>query len=231
MPSKKTPFFIVYEVLNTVNGKRYIGITNYGLAHRWRRHLRASRRLHDARYSTALGHAIAKHGEEAFSVRQIASARTWDDLLALERLLIVQEGTRCPTGYNMTGGGEGNHGIELRPETKALISAANKGRKRGPMSEAHRAAISATKRGRPPSPEHRAALSRANLGKTLTPETRAKVSAVQVGKKLTAEHRSNIAAARTGTKLPPSAVAKLVARHAANREKKARARENLSGGS
>ena len=94
---------IAYEITNTVNGKRYIGMTLRALHKRWAQH------LYDAkRGSTApLHRAIRKHGVAAFSARAMASATSVDGLFEVEELLVCQERTFWPGGYNATRGGRG----------------------------------------------------------------------------------------------------------------------------
>lgn len=94
---------IAYEVTNAANGKRYIGMTVRTVRQRWNQHLADARQG-----STApLHRAIRKHGAAAFTVRAVASAATLDDLFAVEELLVQQEGTFWPVGYNATRGGRG----------------------------------------------------------------------------------------------------------------------------
>lgn len=96
---------IAYQVTNLKNGKRYIGITRQSVSARWAAHIRAA---HGKRKSSsAIQAAIRKRGPEAFSVKVIAQAKTWDDLVEIERALILQEGTTRPAGYNIMPGGEG----------------------------------------------------------------------------------------------------------------------------
>lgn len=96
--------FIAYRITCIPTGKSYVGITVRKLSLRWKQH-----RV-QARHTTGKApfpKAILKHGPKAFRVEPIASARSWPDLLELERLLIAQEGTYWPNGYNATEGGEG----------------------------------------------------------------------------------------------------------------------------
>ena len=120
---------------------------------------------------------------------------------------------------NLTDGGEGVSGRGTSVETRAKISAANKGRTFSPehrtrlgaaskgrrlsFSAEHRAKLSAAlagRKGRDHSPETRAKLSAANKGRTFSPETRAKLSAAAKGRKPSPETRAQISAALTGRK-------------------------------
>ena len=115
---------IVYVITNLINGKRYIGITEMALQKRWSAHKWGA----NSGSKTALHCAIRKYGSNNFKVAPIVSAlpgSTRGDLCYLERLLISQENTMGPIGYNLTPGdgvpaGTPNH---------------NKGK---PLSEEHR---------------------------------------------------------------------------------------------
>jgi group I intron endonuclease len=145
--------FTVYLVTNKANGKRYVGITTNPVAVRWGQHVR--RAYNQGSRKTALAAAIVKHGPDAFTVEEFASARNRADLLALERIVIAQLGTnRNRRGYNMTEGGD----------TPA------------PPTPASRAAISAAMKGKPKSAQTRAKFAARMLGTTMSPETRAKLT-------------------------------------------------------
>lgn len=59
----------------------------------------------------------------------------------------------------------------ISPETRAKMSAAQKGKKRGPFSAEHKAKLAAASKGRKKSEEHKAALSAAKTGKKLGPQS------------------------------------------------------------
>ena len=88
-------------------------------------------------------------------------------------------------------------GRKLSPETRAKISAAKTGKKRGPLSAEHRANIAAAMKVRKLGAEHRRNISAALKGRKSGP--------------LSAEHRANIAAANKGRKKSPEHVAKIAA--------------------
>ena len=97
---------IVYAVTNLINGKRYIGITEGTLARRWVWHKTAAR----AGAKTYLHAAMRKYGPESFKTEVLAQVMPGFDrgvLCEMEKLLIAQEGTLTPKGYNMTPGGDG----------------------------------------------------------------------------------------------------------------------------
>lgn len=97
---------IIYAITNTVNDKRYIGMTETALDVRWAAHKKACRHGSD----TALHNAMRKHGEGTFQIAEIAALlpeMTRSDMGVVERVVIAQESTLAPSGYNMTTGGDG----------------------------------------------------------------------------------------------------------------------------
>lgn len=114
----------LYCILNTRNGKRYIGITTVAVETRWAGHVRAA----NAGSGRLLQRAIRKYGPEAFVIEHIASSSDWGDLCSMERLLIAQEGTMRPAGYNMTAGGEGMSGYSWTPEMRAAQAERRRGK-------------------------------------------------------------------------------------------------------
>lgn len=94
-----------------------------------------------------------------------------------------------------------HEGKKFSEETKAKISAANKGNswnKGKHHSEETKAKMSATMKGKQKSEETKAKLSVANKGKHLSEETKAKISAARKGKKfkhLSEEHKAKISEA------------------------------------
>lgn len=172
----------VYEIVNTVSGKRYIG-SSVSVPKRWRAHKRALR--HGKHHSPRLQHSWRKYGEAAFSFRflLLCSAK---DLIFFEQ--------RCFDG--------------LKPEYNAAPIA---GTRLGvPQPAAARAAISASlignkrSEGLRPSEDTRAKMSRSRLGRAMPLEVRAKIGATKVGNKYflgrqhSAETRAKMSAAQLG---------------------------------
>jgi group I intron endonuclease len=181
---------LVYSITNKVNGKQYIGITKRSVGERWNGHLTKSKRGS----SMAIHAAIRKYGASSFFVEQIASARTWDDLLATEVAAIIDRGTSVPNGYNVSPGGRGNAGYIASPETRAKISIAV----RASLTPERCAAISARQLGRKMPESFAPKIRAANKGKVRTVEQRARVSAGRIGMKFTEGHRRNIGLASKG---------------------------------
>jgi group I intron endonuclease len=199
--------FIAYKITHRESGKAYVGVTTKALSARWREHINQV-----PHRRTALGSAIRKYGMEAFDVLHIASMLCKDSMLATERLLIEQEQTKSPYGYNLTAGGEGV--FDPAPEARKRLSDSLKGKQK---SVAHRAKIAAY------SPQR------------LTPEVRARISAKLKGRPtgrkpdvensnrlrvlnesrrgiaLTDEHRAAISKGQTGLKRPEGTGAKISA--------------------
>ena len=182
-----------YRITHLASGRTYIGITTGSVEQRWKAH------CYNARYSYdcyALHRAIKKHGADAFIVEHIASAKSLEDLRALEVALIAQHGSVAPAGFNLTSGGDG----VLRPSAETLARRAEKLRGR-PMSERQRAILSEIARNRPKEVNERIA---ATLrGRKMSEETRQKLSALRKGKPRSAEARAAISAGRMGIKRAP----------------------------
>jgi hypothetical protein len=206
--------FKAYKVTNRLNGRAYIGITRRTLRERWNSHTTWAR----GGRKGVLADAIREHGETAFVMEHLASAKTWEDLCAVELALICQERTLVwDGGYNVTQGGEGASlrlpgvserrlaalkakvcGVPKSPEHRAKLALAHVGLVASPET---RAKMSAAGKGRPHSPEHVARQALANLGQKRSAETRAKVSAARTGQKASAETRAKLSAQRKGRKL------------------------------
>lgn len=173
MAAEEALFGVAYKVVNLTNGKAYIGITTQRRPQvRWAHHINCGRR--------GLGQAIRKYGVESFSFEIIAVARGLANLLALECLLIEQEDSVYPSGYNLNAGGRG---LALAcDETRSLISAANK---RRVWTEESRAKLSASLKISMALPSVRAKMSHSARNKPpVTEATRKRLSDVGRGRKM-----------------------------------------------
>lgn len=215
----------VYMITNTVNQKKYIGISvNDPEKDRIKRHLSGSG-------NRIIASAVKKYGVDVFTY-EILEANVFDEFLPeLEVAYIANYNTVRPHGYNLTSGGERKK--EVSSETCRKISDKNKGRvpwnkgkKRSPetcrkISETlkkqpswHKGKkrtaetclrISESKKGQIPwikgkthSNKTRQKLSEINKGKTIPAETREKMSKTHTGKKLSAKTREKMSEARKG---------------------------------
>lgn len=140
------PMNIVYQAINSVNGKRYIGMTTRGLHCRRRGHVSHSRIKNVTSY---FSRAVLKYGidEFQFSVLEIcADQRT---ALDREREIIAE---RKPE-YNIAAGGcTGPQGWKHSEESRRKLSESHigkpgpwRGKKRSPESMAKMAATRAAK--------------------------------------------------------------------------------------
>lgn len=120
--------FILYLITNTVNGKKYIGVTGQSLSRRWANH-RAEARCGSTR---RFCRAIRKHGPDAFMCEVLSTHTTAEEAKAAEVAAIHCHGTAGRrTGYNATLGGDGTPGHVKSAEARARISAA---RARNPIT-------------------------------------------------------------------------------------------------
>ena len=107
---------IVYKAVNTTNGHWYVGFTTRGLRERERQH------RHGRGNTSILRRAIDKYGQEAFTFEVLYDFQGDEELAKLyEREMIAKY---CPE-YNLNYGGDGG---STHPDTRAKISAANKGK-------------------------------------------------------------------------------------------------------
>ncbi len=149
----------VYLITNSVNDKKYVGITRCGVSRRFNEHLSAARNG-----SRKILHcAIRKYGAENFSYTILESEIAERDICEKERYYIALHDTYYKNrhGYNMTIGGNGTIGYVFTKEVRAKISLANKGRVYTPeRNERIRKAFT----GRRLTPEWKAALSKSRMG-------------------------------------------------------------------
>lgn len=97
------PYGVIYYVLNTRNGKCYVGQTKRALEIRWKQHVRDSknpkRKLH---FHKAINH----YGSHFFEVRTLIAVYSKEDLNAAEIYYIdFFNSTNQDFGYNSTFGG------------------------------------------------------------------------------------------------------------------------------
>lgn len=110
---------VIYVIENQITGKMYVGQTSKSSKTRWIEHYREKR-------CSALNNAIKKYGADAFSVRDIDTADTQEELDNKERFWIEALGTMAPNGYNLRSGGRTGGVLSL--DSRKKISETKKGK-------------------------------------------------------------------------------------------------------
>lgn len=199
----------IYEIVNTANGKRYIG-SAISFKDRWKRH-RSRLRAGD-HHSIKLQRAWNKYGEASFKFLPILTCQP-NMLLFYEQQLL----DKVKPEYNIAPVAGSPLGVKHSAKSRANMSAASKGK---PKSPEHCATMSRTRKGRksPRSPEHQAKLTASRVGKKFSPEARANMSAAHVGKTLTEEHKAKIGAAGRGKKRTAETKARMSAAQMGNKK-------------
>ena len=164
--------YSVYEHVNKINGKRYIGITKQLPIHRWGyggKNYFASPRFWSA---------IQRYGWKNFDHNVLYSNLTKEEACKLEIELIAKYQSQI-NGYNITAGGDHPN---ITDETKEKMSKSMMGNKNGlgkPCSKEKAMKISLAQKGKSLSEEHKLKLSLAKKGKPRFPcpeETKRKIS-------------------------------------------------------
>jgi group I intron endonuclease len=120
-------------VENRISGKKYVGITSWSVARRWRCHCKSALK----KQRTPFAKAIASYGRLAFIVSHVASARTWEAICEVEKIIIKQEHSLVSQyGYNVSTGGDGAYGCATpwAAGTHERRVAALRGVKRSPQT-------------------------------------------------------------------------------------------------
>jgi len=180
--------FNAYIVTCLVNRKQYVGISVRPVIARWLEHVSAAKKKSNRPFLSA----IKKYGKEVFSIEHIACAKNFSDLKEVEKLLIVQHGTRSPSGYNVTDGGDGTWGHKHSEETRHLLSQYSR-----PQSEEIRKKISDSLKGRSRPPEIMEMLRKSRIGKRHSEETKKHIGDVQRGRKQSEATKAKRAASRS----------------------------------
>jgi hypothetical protein len=121
------PSVILYQAVNQINGKRYVGLTEKGFVARKMKHLANAKRGQSGKFYTA----IRKYGAENFIFEELITCYDYWDGLEKERQFIVA----LRPEYNLTAGGGGVKGLKFSIESRAKMSAAKKGKKGHPCPE------------------------------------------------------------------------------------------------
>lgn len=194
----------IYCITNTKNKKRYIG-SAINIAARWNMHRGALRR--GEHHSGHLQAAWNKYGEAVFRFEVVTTCEP-EQLLEQEQFWIDAFQTADDKyGYNIAPRAGSSLGIKRRPETRAKVSAANRGRK---DSAEARAKKSASHVGTKHSDETRAKMSISLSAANARPEVKAKISAALRGIKRSDETRAKVAAATKEAMARPEVRRKVV---------------------
>jgi group I intron endonuclease len=121
---------IIYKITNKVNNKVYIGQTIHTIEKRWSRHCSKNSGC------LALVNAIKKHKKDSFTIEQIDSASSVEELNKKENEWILKCNSLYPNGYNLNTGGDSKVWSD---ESKLKISKSHKNKI---LSKTHRHNIS-----------------------------------------------------------------------------------------
>lgn len=197
----------IYRIVNLSNGKAYIG-SAVSLERRKRDHFREL--AAGTHYNQRLQRSWNKYGPEVFRFEVLEVVEDKARLTQIESTLIERHSTfKSKFGYNICRTGRSALGVVRTPETRAKMSAAQKGRV---CSAQTRANMSASRRGKPFSEERKARLrgikrspkycaaaaERLKARLPLSAEIMAKISASLTGRAVSAESRAKMSQAAKG---------------------------------
>jgi len=177
----------VYTIMNTLNGKRYVGSAKC-FRSRKGKHLSAlSLGKHHTRHLQA---AVDIYGLDVFEFVPILLCAPEDLVFYEQRAIDVlkPEYNSSPTAGNTLG-------VKCGPRRRQKISDAHKGKT---LSKEHRAAIAAGGMGRRPSEETRVKLIAAAQARAADPEWVRKVSEGKKGKPMSEAHKASLSVAKKG---------------------------------
>lgn len=111
---------VIYKITNTITGKCYIGQTTRSVYKRFNDHYKERRGRH-------ISSTIRKYGKENFSIEELISCFSKEDLNFFEIYFVENFNSMYPKGYNHRAGGCQN-GI-CSDETRTRISKSKLGKK------------------------------------------------------------------------------------------------------
>jgi len=206
--------FTIYKATNLANGKTYIGQTVGEFKRRKADHVR---KANAGLYPYCFHNAIRKYGPDVFIWEIICSCSSKNKADAMEVEFIKTFNSKVPSGYNMTDGGEGSVGYHPSEETKKKNSKAQKmfiqrtgranflGMKHTAETRAKITAAQTGKKRGPHSDEHKEKIRNALRGRKIPEEQKIKISKALMGYKHSAESRAINGKAHKGLKLSDSA--------------------------
>ena len=172
----------IYRITNTVNNKKYIGVTT-DPDRRKGEHLSGT-----TKGSKLVQRAIKKYGKDFFNFDILVEGDE-TKLYNLEPAYIIQENSLSPYGYNIAEGGKGGKTGPLTEETRKKMSVAHTGKKKMPHTKETKEKISTAAIGRKASNETKAKMSNSHngeknamFGRTHSEETKDKIRLTKIGK-------------------------------------------------
>jgi group I intron endonuclease len=118
----------VYAIVNTINGKVYIGSTSLSFSRRWSVHLKDLQR--QKHHSLALQRAFNKYGEESFSFKILAVLDGENHIEREQYYMDAFKSYKRENGYNMLPVAGSQKGFLASSETRMKLSKLHTGSKR-----------------------------------------------------------------------------------------------------
>jgi group I intron endonuclease len=169
-------FAFLYCITNSVNGKKYIGVT-IDPDRRKKEHFSKSRKG-----SKLVQRAIVKYGKDSLKF-EILESGDETEMYISEGKYISDLNCLVPNGYNIAEGGLGGKTGIISEETKIKMSTAHIGKKRNPHSVETKQKMRLAAINRKASPETKKKMSESHskeknhmFGKTHSVETKQKIS-------------------------------------------------------
>lgn len=173
----------IYKITNLINNKIYIG-QSVSTKHRWQAHKRSVKKP-----TQVIHHALAKYGIDNFKFEVIASCLDQDTANDTETVIVFQENSLIPNGYNVSNGGSTAPKTE---EWKQKMSSKMKGKHFSPETE--------FRKGHQHIPEVLAVISAKNTGHKAWNKDLPKEKQPWFGRIISEEHRNNLSKANRGGK-------------------------------
>lgn len=184
----------IYEIVNTVNGRRYIG-SAVDFKRRWKTHKRLLAK--GKHHSIHLQRAWDEDGVANFKFAPLMTEPYFGDLIWWEQRFL----DALRPEYNISlAASAPMKGRKHSPKAKDKMSRSGKGK---PKSPSHCAAISVGQRGRKMSEIARKALREANVGRALSDEHKDKLRVWNTGKVMSPDAIERSASKRRGVKRGP----------------------------
>ena len=195
---------IIYRVTNQKNGKIYIGQTRQSLEDRRADHLRKAFTHSSQSHFHA---ALRKHGKDVFSWEAIETVETLQILNEREAFWINHYQSSNPdVGYNLTlGGGQIVFHESVCQRISKNVSGSRNGNFGKPKSAETKAKMSAAQKGRKKTPEQIEKMRVVATGKKMSQETIEKMRLAHTGRKRTKEEIEKSRLSRIGLKMSETA--------------------------